>query len=540
MKRLEKRVLIIVPPFFKIEEDERNRIQFKRNFFSLPYGVLSMAAYVNKYSKNAIKFHVLDLNIEVTQHSDIKINTDSLIKDIVSERIKSFQPEIVGISALIITCYNYLKPIIETVKSIDKNQLLIVGGGLASNCSTDILNEFPSVDAICHGEGEIPLCQLLDAENGYDYLENSCHWSTHQSIKMGRVPQNTFVKDLDTIPFFDYSLIDLNLYTGRALDKFRNSESNHKLNIHTSRGCPFNCVFCACSSIHGKQIRYMSVEKVISEIENMVKLFKIKTLDIEDDHFLSDKNRAKRILKEISNFDLKIDFPSGVAVYAVDDEIGKLLKEAGASVVTLAVESGSDFVLKKIIDKPYSKKMIAKAVNSLRNNGINVHCFIVSGLPGELEEHRKETMKMLIETGFDWVYFFVAIPLPGSRLYEICKANNYLVKTNFGDYDITKCNIKSPEIDPKQMEERVYLMNLEANFVNNHNIHMKNYQKASQYLSNVIANYPDHAFAHYYLAKASEGLGKSQEDIDYHREKFIDITRTNQVWKQYAEQFGLI
>jgi radical SAM superfamily enzyme YgiQ (UPF0313 family) len=483
---------------------------------------------------------VLDLNREAFKLCDTTTNIKAGIKNLIREKTLTFKPDIIGISALFNTCYNYLELISATCKNVKEDILLVMGGGIATNLYTEILQKFPHIDALCFGEGEIPFHQLLDAENAKTCFMSSSAWITRESLKKEREPQSIFVLDLDQIPFFDYELMDLNEYKGREIDKVSGSKDVRQLSIYTSRGCPFNCIFCASGTVHGKKVRFMSIKRVIDEVKKMVDVYHIDVLAIEDDHFLADKERAKEILRRLSEFNIRIEFPNGMAIYAIDDEIGELLKKAGVTTVSLAIESGSDFVLKKIIDKPLRLDMVRNAVDILRKNNICVHCCIVLGLPGELEKHREETMRMIFNTGFDWSYFNLAVPVVGSRLYKICKENGYLINDDFSEHNTSKCNIKTPEIDPIYMEEKAYLMNLEANFVRNHNLAIGDYKRASLYFKNIVQTYPNHAFAHYYLAESYESLGENDETIKCHRNKFLELINTNSTWRKYAKIFELI
>jgi anaerobic magnesium-protoporphyrin IX monomethyl ester cyclase len=380
---------------------------------------------------------------------------------------------------------------------------------------------------------------LVDSENRIDYLKSSSSWITRESLAAPVTPEHLLVQDLDKIPFFDYDLINLNDYMGRSLDKSHPHHSLREISIHTSRGCPYNCIFCANASVHGKQVRYMSVEKVIAEIERMVRVYHAEVLLIEDDHFLNDVKRAQSILRKVREFNLKVEFPNGMAVYAIDNDTAALLKEAGVAMITLAVESGSDFVLKQIINKPHRAHMIQNAVAALRKNGISVDAFIIIGLPGELEQHREETMKMIMDVGFDWVKFSLAVPVAGSRLYDICKKEGYLVNNDFSQHVTTIANIRTPDIDPEYIEDRVYLMNLEANFVKNYNLKTGRFSKASLSFKSIAGRYPDHAFAHYYLAKSYESTGEKNGIVEHHRNRFRTIVNTDSTWKRYAAYFQL-
>ena len=418
--------------------------------------------------------------------------------------------------------------------------LIVEVGGLPTNLYRKILEECPHIDAVCYGEGEIPIADLVNAADHEKLIEEHQSWANRKTIKSGKVPADSFVYDLDEIPGFDYSLVNLKDYNARSLDKrYSAQEGKMEMSIHTSRGCPFNCVFCANIKLHGRKVRFMSVEKVIKEVKMMKDNFGLSVLIIEDDHFLADKKRAETILTKLSEFGLRIEFPNGLAVYAIDEEIGRLLKKAGATTVALAVESGSDYVLQKIINKPLKASMIKNKVRILRENGIQVHAFIVVGLPGEMNEHRLETMNMLQDVGFDWVHIFIAIPIVGSRLYDICVDNNYLVNNDMNNHIISRANIKAPGVDPAEIEEFAYKMNLSINFVNNFNMSQGAYEKTAIYFSNVAQKYPEHAFAHYFLSQAYERMNYDNELVRRHMSAFERSVENNENWKKYASLFKL-
>jgi len=281
----------------------------------------------------------------------------------------------------------------------------------------------------------------------------------------------------------------------------------------------------------------MSEKRVIAEVDYMIKNFGMNVLLIEDDHFLSDQKRAVEILAQLSKRNIRIEFPNGMAVYAIDEEVGRLLKEAGVTTVQLAVESCSDYVLKEIISKPHRVSQVKTAKNILQKNGIKVHAFIVLGLPGEMDEHRKESLKNIKEIGFDWVYFFIATPIVGSRLYKICVDNNYLVNKDFKNHIVSRGSIRAPGVDPEKMEKISYMMNLDVNFINNFNVSSGYFDKALPYFIHVAKKYPTHAFAHYVLANIYRQQ-KLNELADMHRGIYNDIINNNEEWKRYADSFN--
>jgi len=533
-----ERLLFVIPPYFSM--DNYNSRSGILPPFTVPYGVLSLYTYLKDRFKNTVEAKVIDLNIYLREELTRSSVTDlsGLSEHLLTEHLKDFTPSIVGISALFNTSFRYMENLARAIKSEYGECLIVAGGGLPSAAYREVLGHCPSVDAICKGEGEIPLSELVGARDKAELLESHPSWLTRKGLSEGKIPVHTFVENLDEIPMLDYSLIKLDDYNSRSIDKRFSSDEKREMSIHTSRGCPFSCVFCSNPSLHGNKVRSTGVGRVINEIKVMKERHGMTVLLIEDDHFFFDKKRAKQILKDLSSLNIRIEFPNGIAVYSIDEEIAALLSVAGTSTVALAVESGSDYVLKHIIGKPLNKEIVREKVEMLRRYGVQCHVFIVIGLPGEMPEHRKETLELLLNVGFDWAHVFCAVPIFGSRLYDICIENGYLNHSGFLEHVNTKCVITAPGVDPEEIEKTAYEFNLIVNFVNNYNLKMGNYETAIKYFSNVTSRYPEHAFGHYYLAKALEGVG-NQARADEESALFKRIVSNDPWWRTLGEKFGL-
>ena len=381
----DKNILFIIPPYFNIDYYRSGETNYTLPAFTVPYGLLSMEAYIRKHAACNVKMEILDLNLEVFKIIDDMCNIHDDLFEILAKKLED-KTDIVGISAIFNSAYNYIGDIVSIVKKAVNPPMCLLGGGLATNLYTKILNTFLGIDGICFAEGEIPMVDLINAKDPYEVLSDHPSWITAESITTGRAPVSSFVKNLDDIPIFTYDSICLDDYNTRSLDKKHNTETTKReLSIHTSRGCPFDCIYCANASSHGKKIRFMSVERVIAEVDDMIEKYGMNVLLVEDDHFLANKERTVKILKALGQRNIRIEFPNGLAVYKIDEEIGELLKFAGATTVQLAVESGSDYVLNQIIKKPHKSSQVKSAADILKKNDIIVHAFIVIGLPGEME-----------------------------------------------------------------------------------------------------------------------------------------------------------
>jgi len=530
-------ILFIIPPYFNADDYLNKEKAAVLPAFTIPYGILSLEAYLTKNAMKSICIDICDLNITLNKLVSEKYDgnyLDVFKNEVLASLIKN-KSQIVGVSALFNSSAQYIQDLVLACKRYDQNIITLAGGGLPSADYKRMLEICPDLDAVCKGEAEIPLLDLVDAENPYLVLDEHKSWVTKDGVLKGKIPMHTFLEDLDEIPFFNYSKIDLSFYNNRSINKMNTSEKRREMSVHTSRGCPFKCVFCSNPSLHGYDVRFMSIPRLISDITRMKNEFKMTDLLIEDDHFFHDIERVKLILKELVKLEIRVEFPNGLAVYAINDEISELLSRAGVSAVALAVESGSEYVLNKIIKKPLKKKLIKPAIDSLRKYNVRTHVFIVVGLPGETDEHRNETVETLIENQFDWVHVYVAMPIAGSRLYDICIENGYIDAPSAEDFVATKSVINAPTINPVEIEKFAYETQLIVNFVHNSNIKNGRYDVAIDYLKNVCDKYPEHALGHYYLSICYEKLGENNL-FAMHKNMADEIFMKDTWWQGFRDK----
>jgi anaerobic magnesium-protoporphyrin IX monomethyl ester cyclase len=540
-----KKILFVNMPNTVMDDYELARYVLERRTVSnIPYGLLSLCSYLKQYSASGAEPRILDLNDEMWRaYHDKDPNPGARVYAELIREIEHFGPDLVGISIMFSVSYRYLDAVVARVKGIDKRILVTVGGNLATSLYEEILvNE--NIDNVCYGEGEIPFCGLVDSDDILKYIAETPAFITREKIRSGRQPVNLMVEELDSLPPIDFGFIDLSGYRGPLTRFFQRDKHNHgedqkTLIIYTTRGCPYRCCFCAAHVVHGKKVRCMSVDKALSDVRLMIQEHDITCLMVNDDNFLFQKDRAKAILRGLRELNLKVVFPS-LLMRNIDDDIALLLKQVGVTNQLVSIESGSEYVLENIIRKPLSKEEIFIAVQNLKRHGISVDTNVVTGFPGETDEHRQETLKTIYDAGFNWSHFLIALPLPGSSLYRQCKENGYLV-----DYDVfhspslSKCCIRTPDYDPEHIQEQAYLMNLHANFVHNYNLRAGNYDECIRQFGHIIELVPNHALAFYGLMKAYEGK-VDWKNAESNRIRFLEIVGGDSFWRGHAEHFGLM
>ncbi len=529
-------ILFIALPQFIISEKDKN-CKSRRYSKVFPYGILSISTYLKKHTNKNINIRIIDCNLQDYEES----------VEILKKTLLDFKPDVVGLSMIYDDSYKYLENISKIIKDNNNNTIVVLGGSSASFSYSEILNEQNYIDGICYTEGEIPVTNLINSENMLELLENDKSWITKKNlVNNTKTVEKSLLANIDDAIDIDYSLIEVEKYKmAQAFSPFNdNTKETTQFYLITSRGCPYKCVFCATHSrLYDNKVRYANIDNIIKHVEYLVSNYGMNVLAIYDDQLLMNKERAKELFRKLAPFNLRLECPNGLSVAFIDDEMACLMKNAGLDVVILAIEHGSEYILRKIIHKPLNLKMVNPVIQSLRNNDIFIEAFFVIGLPGEEEEHRIETLKFIKDIGFDWCGFHLATPLRGSELYDICIKNGYInknlkigeTKDQMNNYIINA----PPHLIPEKITKETYIMNLDANFVNNYRMKIGDYEIAAKCFKDVINRTTDHAFAYYYLARAQEAMNEDPELIKVNKNKFNEIINVDNVWKEYAEYFNL-
>ncbi|MDD4591659.1 MAG: radical SAM protein, partial [Parabacteroides sp.] len=537
------KVLFISMPFVDLTDVNVQKYLYDtRAIVNLPYGLLTICSYLNQYAHNDVEMKIINVNDElVTEYrngNDVQ-NAVHYFEKFIEEQTRQYCADLVGISLMFSVSYKFLDMVTAQVKKILPDAVIVVGGSLATVMYKEIaLRE--NIDAVCYGEGEIPLQQFIDRGNAESSFGKIRAFVTKKSLAEGVEPTNMYVENLDTIPAIDFSYVNLSNFNfpkqkGTVYTKTFSEDMVSRI-IYVSRGCPYNCNFCAGFNVHGKRVRFFSINRIINDVRTMIDNEGLTDLFACDDAFLIDKKRAKTILREFVKLKINVYFPA-ILMRNIDEEVAELLFLLGNTFQYTSMESGSEYVLKHIIKKPLTKSQAKSAVENLRKYNISVLTNIVVGSPEETDEHRQETLKTLYDIGFSWVFIMIALPVPGSRLHEQCKKNGYIIDEFFCSPSLTKCNISTPSYSPEYIEWYAYMMNLYTNFVHNYNLRMGKYDECITSFSNVAKSYPNHAFAYYGLMKAYEGKG----DIDSARknqDKFEELVNSIKYWQDWVAYFN--
>ncbi len=264
-----------------------------------------------------------------------------------ANKLAKLDPRIVGISVNIFTGKAGIV-LSQELRKMFGSQLKIFFGGPfpTSNPQKFLLDGL--ADAVVIGEGEITFLEIVQKiiKKGNGDLRDTAGiaYLDKGEIKFNAPPP--VIENLDSLPFPAWHLFPaLPLYKTRA-------RKTPVFPILTSRGCPFNCVFCS-KDVFKSVFRPRSPLNVIAEIDHLVKEFGLKQLDVMDDNFSLDRKRTMQILDLLieRNYNLAINLQLGVRVDSIDEEVINKMRKAGIFKIGLGIESGDKDVLKNIKKK---------------------------------------------------------------------------------------------------------------------------------------------------------------------------------------------
>jgi len=368
---------------------------------------------------------------DVVIHDCIKDNTPI---NRITEIVARHKPDLIGIQ-----CYTFDTPkvykLFKIIKEAFPHIITVVGGAHISSIPMEAFNQFqPYVDYGFNSESEIGFPKFLTAlekgdHDAFPYVEGLI-WRN----KSGKVVTNlpAFVQNLDDLGFPAWDLMPPETYPesqhGAFYEKFPIAP------IITTRGCPYLCTFCSAPILSGRKLRHHSVAYVQEHIK-MLYDRGVREIHIVDDNFTFDMDYCKEVLRGI--IDLKLDIslatPNGIRMDRLDDEILELMREAGQYLLTVAVESGTDRILKRM-KKGTTVAKIRENVALIRKHKFPVAGFFILGYPTETREEMLQTIKLSKELGLLRANFFTFLPLPGTASYNELVQNGEIERVDWNNF----------------------------------------------------------------------------------------------------------
>jgi len=527
------------PSFYNVQIKKKDGKSYNIPRTDLPLGPLSMSAYLKQHTP--VDVRLIDFNAEMNALDEIHFQSfDEACTDFFRQ-MEAFQPDIVGISSLFSPSYDNFIACSKAARKAWPNAIVIGGGNIPTNSYRQIYIEDKVLEfnGLCYGEGEKPLLELVTHTDPVSYLEGSSSWITARKITdhPDFKPEHNFIEDLDEIPFFDYELCDLKKHeVNQVVASYHNLEKTRGFHVMTSRGCPFLCTFCASHRTHGRSMRYHSLERVTEDFRRLKAQYNAETIIFQDDHLMADSDRVYRILDILKGLNLQSVYQNGLTLYALNRQMLEAFHAAGVRHLVLPVESGSEKVLKHQMKKPLKMRISRQVAADCRDLGIYTNTNILIGMPGETKFDLEEARSALKSVPSNWFNIACASPIVGSEMHEISVSKGYIGNQVIGS-DYRTAVLNTEDFSAEFIQEYQYFMNLDLNFVHNSDLRCQNWEWAAKGFRNVLRIKSDHAFAHYYLAKALAGMGDAVQ-ADHHRQQYLELVQ-QPFWGRWAYIFGL-
>lgn len=359
-----------------------------------PLGLAFLAGILRKHGYDV---HIIDNTVEK--------NSPAELSNVVGR--ESFC--LIGISCL---SANYQSTI--AIAKYLKHTLrvpIIIGGPHATVLPETL--QFPYIDYICIGEGELTLlelCHTLTTGKCVETVKGLRFNASGEWIDTGR---RALMTDLDSLPHPARDLLPIFKYRNSA-DEISTSPV---LSMNTSRGCPFDCTFCSVQSIWGRRSRTFSAEWILEDIDEVVKTYHAQGLYFYEDNFTLLPKRVDTLCDELIRRDYPLKWACEGRIGSLALPLLKKMKKAGCETIKFGIESGSQRIL-DVIQKGITLREIRETRALCRKAGIKFACFILLGIPSETDEDRQMTLEFVRELQPEYLVTNIFIPTPKSQLYE--------------------------------------------------------------------------------------------------------------------------
>lgn len=285
--------------------------------------------------------------------------------------------------------------IAKMIRESNPDAILIAGGPHATALPENVI--WDGFDVVVTGEGELAIIDILH--------------KIEQGGRPDKIVEGTPPDPLDALPFPDYKLVNLETYN-RMLD------GHQCISILSSRGCPYQCVFCNSNIMGaGKSIRFRSPDNVVNEIRMIKKEYGISFFRFQDDIFTIDLNRIEALTKLFIPEDITYRCFSRVNNFSY--EMAQMLRAGGCIHVSFGVESGSQKLLSKtVMNKGHTPKQIVKAMENAKQAELRVRIFLIVGFPGETDGTIKETLRLMKSCPWNEFSVYPLLAYPGTPLHD--------------------------------------------------------------------------------------------------------------------------
>jgi radical SAM superfamily enzyme YgiQ (UPF0313 family) len=377
-----------------------------------PLGILYLAAVLEK---KGVEVDVVPCDVlQLSWHG-------------VEKRIRDFCPDIVGATTTTENRFESFR-LARIAKKIDPGIMTVLGGPHVSMAEEDTLLHVQDVDVAVVGEAENTVVELADAVESGHGLENVKGLFIRRNGSIEFTGTRDRIQDLDSLPFPARHLIPMDAYNFYV--KTPDGERLKAQNIMTSRGCPFDCYFCATPVNWGRRMREYSPERVLAEMEHLIETYDAKYIWFYDDTFNYNPKRVHKIMDMILERKLDIKFCNEFRIDVLDKQLLEKMVRAGLVWGHFGIEAGNLRVRSDVVRKSFDIERAYQFVRWAKELDFVPHAFLIFSHHTETWKEAHETIEIMdtlksinprteISSAILHIY-------PGTPLEKIAKEKNII------------------------------------------------------------------------------------------------------------------
>lgn len=364
-------------------------------------------------------------------------------------KVKKFSPHIIGYS-VITGHHKFFLGVNSKLKK--KFNFISIFGGPHPTFFHELLKE-NGVDIICKGEGEAAIVDLANKiATGEDFTNIANLW-IKQNGQIFKNPVRPFAK-INSLNYPDRELI---------YGRYKKSYDNPIKNFIGSRGCPYDCSYCYNHSLKemysglGPYIRIRTVDNFIEEIIQVKNKYPLKMLYFQDDCFGMRLDWLEEFAEKYSKL-INLPFHIEERANLITENSVALLKRAGCSGVSMAIETADDELRNKALEKTTTRQQILTAAKLLKKAGLELRTLNMLGLPGGSLRADLETLELNVKCKPDFAWSGIYQPYPRTRLGEMA------IKMGLYDGNVDKISGTFFEESALDIPDRNKIINLQKLF----------------------------------------------------------------------------
>lgn len=380
-------------------------------------------AYIAAYLKRALSDIELDL-------IDTTFNPGA---DYVTAQLSQRPPDVVGIYMDTLMYGDAL----QAAQAAHAGGALVVMGGPHPTILPETVISHEHVDVVCIGEGEETFRDIVQATAGQNRLEDIAGIWYKRDGQVVRNPCRPPVQDLDTLPFPDVAMFDVERYIRNFIQFDSYNPKLRGMSMIVSRGCPFRCAYCqpTLTTMFGRKFRIRSPGHVIRELILLKERYRIDAVYFQDDTLTVSRNWIMELCHLMNAEKLDIVWACNTRADVVDEDMLQAMKQAGLVKLKVGIESVSDRIRNGIYGKNISMTQIEQLLRWARRLEIQVAGFFMLGAPTESAREIRDTIRFAASSDLQEANFSVTVALPATYLYEQAQTHSWLLPQSYGGYD---------------------------------------------------------------------------------------------------------